>query len=788
MSEEKKPGSANNTDANNSEPDAPDTLSQAALDYHRYPVPGKLEISATKNMLNQRDLALAYSPGVAVACRQIEKQPLEAAELTARSNLVGVITNGTAVLGLGAIGALASKPVMEGKAVLFKKFANVDCFDLELDTTDVDRFCDAVALLEPTFGGINLEDIKAPECFEIEKRLKSRMNIPVFHDDQHGTAIVVAAALRNGLRVAGKELGDISLVCSGAGAAALACLNLLVFMGLDKNRVTVCDEHGVLYEGRNQHMDPYKAVYARATDARQMDDVIGGADVFLGLSAPNVLSGEQVAKMAASPFILALANPDPEISPEVVHAVRDDAIMATGRSDFPNQVNNVLCFPFLFRGALDVGATEINGEMQAAAVEGIANIATKEASDIVRAAYGGKPFRFGREYLIPKPFDPRLMMEIPERVARAAMDTGVATRPISDFDAYRRKLRGFVFRSGLVMKPVFEQAQASTQRVVLAEGESDRVLNAVQILVDDVICHPVLLGRPEYIQEQIEELGLRLTIGEGFSVVDPANNPNYHEHVDTYHRIMERAGVSPEYAANVVRSRMTALAALMVRRGEADAVLCGTQGAFARHLRHLVDVIGLRDDVSDISALMMLILDTGTVFLADTHVTVNPKAEELVEIAQMASKIVTRFGFRPRIGLLSHSNFGSRNNESALKMRRARALINERYPDLAVEGEMHADAALSEETRNRIFPNAAFGGGANLLIMPNLDAANITYNMVKVLGDGLPVGPMLMGLRHPAHVVTESTTVRGIVNLCAIAAVDAIDYKSAERAEAAKRG
>jgi len=580
------------------------------------------------------------------------------------------------------------------------------------------------------------------------------MNIPVFHDDQHGTAIVVAAALRNGLRVAGKELGDISLVCSGAGAAALACLNLLVFMGLDKNRVTVCDEHGVLYEGRNQHMDPYKAVYARATDARQMDDVIGGADVFLGLSAPNVLSGEQVAKMAASPFILALANPDPEISPEVVHAVRDDAIMATGRSDFPNQVNNVLCFPFLFRGALDVGATEINGEMQAAAVEGIANIATKEASDIVRAAYGGKPFRFGREYLIPKPFDPRLMMEIPERVARAAMDTGVATRPISDFDAYRRKLRGFVFRSGLVMKPVFEQAQASTQRVVLAEGESDRVLNAVQILVDDVICHPVLLGRPEYIQEQIEELGLRLTIGEGFSVVDPANNPNYHEHVDTYHRIMERAGVSPEYAANVVRSRMTALAALMVRRGEADAVLCGTQGAFARHLRHLVDVIGLRDDVSD----------------------------------QMASKIVTRFGFRPRIGLLSHSNFGSRNNESALKMRRARALINERYPDLAVEGEMHADAALSEETRNRIFPNAAFGGGANLLIMPNLDAANITYNMVKVLGDGLPVGPMLMGLRHPAHVVTESTTVRGIVNLCAIAAVDAIDYKSAERAEAAKRG
>ena len=780
MSEKDSTSKPGTDDAPGDDLGAPDSLAQAALDYHRYPVPGKLEITATKNMVNQRDLALTYSPGVAVACKHIEENPLEAAELTARSNLVGVITNGTAVLGLGAIGALASKPVMEGKAVLFKKFANVDCFDLELDTTDVDKFCDAVALLEPTFGGINLEDIKAPECFEIEKRLKSRMNIPVFHDDQHGTAIVVAAALRNGLRVAGKEFGDISLVCSGAGAAALACLNLLVFMGLSKERITVCDEHGVLYEGRNHHMDPYKEVYARATDARRMDDVITGADVFLGLSAPNVLSGEQVARMADSPFILALANPDPEVSPEVVHAVRDDAIMATGRSDYPNQVNNVLCFPFLFRGALDVGATEINGEMQAAAVEAIADIATKEASDVVSAAYGGKPFRFGREYLIPKPFDPRLMMEIPERVARAAMQSGVATRPISDFDAYRRKLRSFVFRSGLVMKPVFEQAQADIQRVVMAEGESDRVLNAVQILVDDAICHPVLLGRPGFIEARVDELGLRLKLGEGFSVVDPGNNPLYEEHCDAYHRIMERAGVSPEYAGNVVRSRMTALAALMVRRGEADALLCGTQGAYARHLNHLIDVIGIREDVTDISALMLLILDTGTVFLADTHVTVNPKAEELVEIAHMASKIVTRFGMVPKIGLLSHSNFGSRNNESSLKVRHARKLITERYPDLKVEGEMHADAALSEETRNRIFPHAAFNGSANLLIMPNLDAANITYNMVKVLGDGLPVGPMLMGLKRPAHVVTESTTVRGIVNLCAIAAVDAIDFKNAK--------
>ncbi len=758
---------------------APDSLAKAALDYHRYPAPGKLEISATKKMVNQRDLALAYSPGVAVACQHIAENPLEAAELTARSNLVGVITNGTAVLGLGAIGALASKPVMEGKAVLFKKFANVDCFDLELDTTDVDAFCNAVALLEPTFGGINLEDIKAPECFEIEKNLQARMNIPVFHDDQHGTAIVVVAAIRNGLKVAGKELKDVTLVCSGAGAAALSCLNLLVFMGLDKNHVTVCDVHGVVYKGRD-NMDPYKEAFARDTEARILDDVIGEADVFLGLSAPNVLSGDQVKRMADSPFILALANPDPEVSPDVVHAVRNDAIMATGRSDYPNQVNNVLCFPFLFRGALDVGATVINREMQVAAVEAIADIATKEASDVVSAAYGGKPFRFGREYLIPKPFDPRLMMEIPPRVAQAAMDSGVATRPIADFDAYGRKLRSFVFRSGLVMKPMFEQAQADVQRVVMPEGESARVLNAVQILVDDVICHPILLGRHEVIETMIEELGLRLTVGIGFSVLDPANNPLHEEHKEAYHLIMQRAGVSPEYAGNVVRSRMTALAALMVCRGEADALVCGTQGAYARHLRHIEDVIGIRDDVTDVSALMLMIVDKATVFLADTHVTVNPTAEEVAETAFMASSIVSRFGMVPKVGLLSHSNFGSRNNESAQKMRKAREIITTNYPGLAVEGEMHADAALSPETRERIFPNAAFKGSANLLVMPNLDAANITYNMMKVMGDGVPVGPMLMGLNFPAHIVTESTTVRGIVNLCAIAAVDAIDHKSAK--------
>lgn len=751
-----------------------------ALDYHRYPIPGKLEISATKNMVNQRDLSLAYSPGVAAACRAIVDDPMQSAELTARANLVAVITNGTAVLGLGSIGAMASKPVMEGKAVLFKKFANVDVFDIELDTTDVNRFVDAVALMEPTFGGINLEDIKAPECFEIERKLRERMNIPVFHDDQHGTAIVVAAAIRNGLRLVQKELSDVKIVVSGAGAAALACLNLLVFMGLKKENITVCDINGVIHADREEPVDQYQAIYARKTDARVLDDVIDNADVFLGLSAPNVLSGAQVARMASNPFILALANPDPEINPEEVYKVRDDAVIATGRSDFPNQVNNVLCFPFLFRGALDVGATEINEHMQAACVEAIANIATKEASDVVSAAYGGQPFRFGREYLIPKPFDPRLMTEIPPAVAKAAMDSGVAARPIKDFDSYNRKLNEFVFRSGLVMKPVFEQAQANLQKVVLAEGESQRVLNAVQILVDDAICRPLLIGRHEVIEDNIAELGLRLKIGEGFDVLDPVNNDNFDKHVDIYHRIMERSGVSPEYASNVIRTRATALGAVLVRNFEADAMVCGTQGAYARHIRYLCDIIGIRDDVTDISALILMILNTGTLFLTDTHVTVNPDAEQIAETAGMAVKIVQRFGMVPKIALLSHSNFGSRNNETAVKMREAREIIRNKYPNLAVEGEMHADAALSEATRARVFPNAAFDGSANLLMMPNLDAANITYNMVKTVSDGLPVGPILMGLRRPAHVVTESTTVRGIVNLCAIAAVDAIDFKTDE--------
>ena len=759
------------------------SLNEAALDYHRYPKPGKLEINATKNMLNQRDLALAYSPGVAAACTAIEKDPACAAELTARSNLVAVITNGTAVLGLGSIGALASKPVMEGKAVLFKKFANVDVFDLELDTTDPDRFIDAVSLMGQSFGGINLEDIKAPECFRIEAELREKLNIPVFHDDQHGTAIVVAAAISNGLKIAGKDLSEIKLVCSGAGAAALACLNLLVEMGLRVENTYVVDIEGLVYQGRTKLMDEYKARFAQDTAHRTLDDVIDDADIFLGLSAPGVLQPEQVKRMADSPFIMALANPEPEISPELVAEVRSDAIMATGRSDYPNQVNNVLCFPFLFRGALDVGATTINNAMQIACVRALAGIAQKEASDVVHDAYGGGPLRFGRDYLIPKPFDPRLMTELPVEVARAAMESGAATRPITDFDGYRRRLAEFVFRSGMVMKPVFERAQEQAQRIILAEGESTRVLNAVQILVDDRICRPVLVGRKEVIEGKIESLGLRLTVDEGFEIFDPTTNPDFDRHVDLYLDLMERSGVSPEYAQNVIRTRSTALGALMVRHGEADALICGTQGAYARHLRYLCDIIGLEQGVTDCSALMLLITDKGSYFLTDTHVTVSPTAQELVETTAMAIEMVRRFGMEPRVGLLSHSNFGSRNNESAQKMRKARELLKEKFPELDVEGEMHADAALDQDTRDRIFPNATYDGVANLLVMPNLDAANITYNMVKVMAEAVPIGPMLMGMAKPAHVVTESVTVRGIVNMCAIAAVDSLDYRHRQLAK-----
>lgn len=758
----------------------PDKLNQAALDYHRYPSPGKLEINPTKNMLNQRDLALAYSPGVAIPCEAIVDDPMNATEYTTKGNLVAVISNGTAVLGLGSIGALASKPVMEGKAVLFRKFANVNAFDIEMDTTDVDAFVNAVALMEPTFGGINLEDIKAPECFEIEERLKEKMNIPVFHDDQHGTAICVAAAVRNGLRVANKKLDDIKLVCSGAGAAAIACLNLLVSMGLKKENIIVNDRFGIIYQGRTEEMNPYNSAYAIDTDARTLDDVMDGVDVFLGLSAPRVLTQDHVKSMAPNPLILALANPEPEIRPELVEEVRSDAIMATGRSDYPNQVNNVLCFPFLFRGALDVGATEINDAMKIACVEAIANLATREASDKVVDAYDGTAFHFGRDYFIPKPFDPRLIDEIPPAVAKAAMETGVATRPIEDFDAYHQQLQGFVIRSGMVMKPIFEKAKSDLQRVVFAEGESKRVINAVQILVDEKLCHPILIGQRKNIQAHIDEYGLRLNIDKDITIVDPNDNEHYERHLEELHKITCRQGVTPAYARRIVRSQNTPLAAVMVRLGDADAMICGVEGNYISHLRHIRTLIGAKDGLEDVSAVTMLVLKQGTYFLTDTHVSIDPSATQIADNTAQAALIMQDFGIKPKAALLSHSNFGSRDSQPASKMRDALKIIRERYPNLVVEGEMNADAALEPHRRDKIFPNAMMNGSANLLVCPTLDAGNIAYNIVKVLGDGIPVGPMLVGTNHSAHVLTESTSSRGIVNMSAIAAVDAIDRKRAE--------
>ncbi|OSQ39545.1 NADP-dependent malic enzyme [Thalassospira mesophila] len=755
--------------------DRNDKLREAALDYHRYPTPGKLAVAATTTLANQRDLALAYSPGVAFACEEIVKDPETAVHYTARANLVAVITNGTAVLGLGPIGPLASKPVMEGKAVLFKKFANIDVFDLEVNELDPQKFIDIVAALEPTFGGVNLEDIKAPECFIIEKALRERCNIPIFHDDQHGTAICVAAAVRNGLRVVGKDIDKVRLVASGAGAAALACLNLLVSMGMPRENITVTDRFGVVYKGREEEMDPWKAEYAIETNARTLDDVIEGADIFLGLSAPNIMGEKELRKMGERPIIMALANPTPEVSPELVKEIRPDAVMATGRTDYPNQVNNVLCFPFLFRGALDVGATEINEAMKIAAVEAIADLATAEVSDIVATAYGGEELKFGPEYLIPKPFDPRLMLEIPPRVAKAAMDSGVAKRPIEDFDAYRQQLEGFVFRSGLVMKPVFDMARSHKKRVVYPEGESRRVLQACQVLVDDGVCHPVLIGRRDVILDRIKEIGLRLIPDVQVEIHDPDDNRHFEQDWQDFHNIMGRRGINPEYARSIVRTRPTVVACLMLRRGEVDAMVCGCQGGFLRHLRYVRNLVGLRKGVSDFSAVNMMIMKQGTFFLTDTYVSVDPTPEHVAETAIMAADVVKRFGITPKAALISHSNFGSHDNPSACKMRDALKIIRIQAPDLEIEGEMHADAAISETIRNRIFPNSMLKGSANLLVMPTLDAANISYNMVKMLGDGLPVGPILVGAAKSAHVVSPSITVRGLVNMSAIAVVDAID-------------
>jgi malate dehydrogenase (oxaloacetate-decarboxylating)(NADP+) len=755
-----------------------DEFRERALYYHRHPVPGKLQIQPTKRMVNQLDLALAYSPGVAVACEEIVQDPSAAAAYTTRGNLVGVVTNGTAVLGLGPIGPLASKPVMEGKAVLFKKFAGVDVFDIEINETDPDKFVDIVASLEPTFGGINLEDIKAPECFDIERKLRERMSIPVMHDDQHGTAICVAAAVRNGLRLIGKRIEDVRLVGTGAGAAALACVDLLVAMGLRKENVTLCDIHGVVHVGRD-NMDPYKERYAIDGDARVLDDVIDGADVFLGLSAPRVLAPEQVRRMADRPLIMALANPEPEIRPELVREVRPDAIIGTGRSDYPNQINNVLVFPYIFRGALDVGATDINKAMKLACVEALADLVMEEADEEVAAAYGGGHLRFGPDYLIPKPFDPRLISEVPLRVAKAAMDSGVATRPIDDLDAYRHRLETYVFRSGLVMKPVFERASRDPRRLVYAEGESMRVLRAIQVLLDDgIIARPLLLGRRDVIDTMIREMGLHIVCDEHFDVLDPSDNPNYERDCQDYHRLMERKNVSPAYARAVILTRTTALATVMLRRGDVDGMICGVNGGFHKHLNYVHNVIGPAPGVADFSAVNLLITPKGSTFITDTYVTYAPTAERIAETTRMAADVVRRFGLTPRAALLSHSNFGSSNAPSAQKMRDALQILFEREPDLEVEGEMHSDAAISEQIRERIFPNSRLKGSANLLIMPDLDAANIAFNLLKALGDAVNVGPILAGVGKPAHVLTQSVTVRGIVNMSAIAVVDAQEYSS----------
>ncbi|MBF0355034.1 MAG: NADP-dependent malic enzyme [Alphaproteobacteria bacterium] len=753
-------------------------LREAALEYHRLPQPGKISVVPTKPLANQRDLALAYSPGVAAACDLIVENPAEAASVTARANLVGVVTNGTAVLGLGNIGPLAAKPVMEGKGVLFKKFAGIDVFDIEIAENDPDRLVEIVASLEPTFGGINLEDIKAPECFEVEKKLRSRMKIPVFHDDQHGTAIIVGAAILNALRVVGKEIATVKLVCSGAGAAALSCLDVLVNLGMRRENITVSDIEGVVYEGRTKLMDPYKARYARKTEARNLAEAIIGADIFLGLSAPRVLKPEMVSQMAERPMVFALANPTPEIMPEEVKAVRPDAIIATGRSDYPNQVNNVLCFPYLFRGALDVGATTINEEMKQAAVKALADLAMAEPDDSVVKAYGGEAQHFGPDYLIPKPFDPRLILVVAPAVAKAAMDSGVATRPIADFQAYRDRLMQFVFRSGLVMKPVFERARRDPRRVAYAEGEDRRVLLAVQTVVDEGLARPVLIGRREVLERRIVELDLRLKLDQNVEVCDPQNDPRYQDYWKQYHSLMSRKGISPDYARTIVRTRTTVIATLMLLRGEVEAMICGTSGRFTRHFGHIMDVIGLKKGVKTAAAMNLLILPKGTYFLCDTYVTPEPTALQICETALLAAEEVKRFGIEPKIALLSHSNFGARDSASAVRMREALALIMERAPHLEVDGEMHGDAAISEEIRRNIFPDSRLKGEANLLVMPTMDAANISFNLLKVLGQGQSVGPMLMGAAKPAHILTPSVTVRGIVNMSALSVVDAQMYKA----------
>jgi malate dehydrogenase (oxaloacetate-decarboxylating)(NADP+) len=747
---------------------------KAALDYHRLPRPGKLQIEPTKRMATQRDLALAYSPGVAAACEEIRANPDTARDYTARGNLVGVISNGTAVLGLGNIGALAGKPVMEGKAVLFKKFAGIDVFDIEVDAEDPQRFCDVVAALEPTFGAINLEDIKAPECFEIERSLRERMRIPVFHDDQHGTAIIVAAAVRNALLLQGKQLADVRLVSSGAGAAALACVDLLVTMGLRVENVTLTDVKGVVHAGRDADMRPNMARYAHPTDARTLADALPGADIFLGLSAPRVFRPEYLPLLAERPIVLALANPEPEILPEAVRAGRPDAIVATGRSDYPNQVNNVLCFPFIFRGALDVGATTINEAMKVAAVEAIAELARVEASEVVVAAYGGAEPVFGPEYIIPKPFDPRLILQIAPAVARAAIDSGVATRPITDFDAYRRDLERFVFRSGQLMRPVIEAARTEPKRIVYAEGEDERVLRAVQTVIDDGMAEPILLGRRAVIAARVREMGLRMDLRESVRVLDPAeDHAVFAPLLAEYQRLVGRRGVPPAAAERRLFTRYTVTAAMMLHAGLVDAAICGGTGNWWNHMQYVIPIVPRRPGVERLYSLSCLILQSGALFICDTHVNVDPSCEQIAEMTVLAAEAVRGFGLVPRAALLSHSNFGSSNSPSARKMRQALALVRARAPELEVDGEMHSDAALSEAVRRRTVQDSPLAGVANLLVMPSLDAANIAFNLLKAAADGLPVGPLLLGTAKPIHVLVPGVTARGIVNISALAAQEA---------------
>ncbi|BEP52286.1 MULTISPECIES: NADP-dependent malic enzyme [Variovorax] len=757
-----------------------DKLREAALDYHRYPTPGKISVNPTKPMATQRDLALAYSPGVAEACMEIARDPAEAMNLTSRANLVAVITNGTAVLGLGNIGALAGKPVMEGKACLFKKFAGIDVFDIELDENDPDALIDTIARMEPTFGGINLEDIKAPECFYIEKKLRERMKIPVFHDDQHGTAIVAAAAILNALRHVKKDIREVKLVASGAGAAALACLDLIVSLGLPMKNIYVSDSAGVVYTARKEQMDPNKARYAQETSARKLADVIDGADIFLGLSAGGVLKPEMVKEMARDPIILAMANPAPEILPEDALAVRPDAILGTGRSDYPNQVNNVLCFPFIFRGALDVGATAINEEMKLAAVRAIAELAHAEIPEVVAQAYGALGLRFGRDYLIPKPFDPRLIEAVAPAVAQAAVDSGVATRPIADMKAYRQRLSQFVYQSGSSMQPLFAAAKQSPKRVVYAEGEDERVLRAAQVVVDEGLARPLLLGRPEVIADRIAQYGLRLTLGADCEAVDPLDAAVHGDAAEAYYQLKRREGVSRLVAQTEMRSRGTLLAAMLVRQGRADAMLCGTLGSYGDHLRHVRDAIGLRAGASTMAAMQMLMLPGRQLFICDTHVNRDPDAAQIAEIALLAAEEVRRFGVTPSVALLSHSNFGGSDAASAVKMREALALIKAADPQLAVEGEMRGDAALSKTILDHEFPDSALETEANVLVMPNVDAANISYNLLRMAaGSGITVGGILLGAARSVHILTPSSTVRRIVNMTALAVVDANSHRNA---------